>query len=91
MEILLLLPFVNNLVMSGIKWLFTDAFKAAASRNWKLRLLLTGLSLVGVISMAALNGNPVEPNLVTDLLSTALLTIGVTIVSHFSFKVIKEA
>jgi hypothetical protein len=88
MELLLLLPFANNIVMSGIKWLFSDQLKSSASRNWKLRLILSGLSLVGVVSMSLLNGSPVDPNMVTDLLSTAILTIGVAVASHFSYKVI---
>lgn len=88
MEILLLLPFVNNLVMSGIKWLFAGSLKVEAQRNWRLRLLLTGFSLIGVVSMAALNGSPIEPNVVSDLLITALLTIGVAVASHFSYKVV---
>lgn len=89
MILIFLLPWLNNLIMSGVKWLFTQGLVDKAKRNMRLRLVLALLSFFGVIAGSALNGTPIEPNAVSSL-STALLEMGgVFLVSHFSFKMIK--
>lgn len=90
MEILLLLPFVNNIVMSVIKWLGDNAI-APNSRNAVLRSVLAALSLVGVIAASFLNGTPVDPNQVSSLVIVILETVGVFVVSHFSYLIVKRA
>lgn len=91
MELLLLLPFLNNLLMSAVKWAFDKGLRERATRNWRLRLLLVIFSLVGVISVSILNDNPVDPNTVTELLTALVSIIGVAVASHFSYKAVKLA
>lgn len=91
MELMLLLPFANNLGMSLIKWLGDRWFNGSQTRNWRLRLVLIAGSLIGVVTTAALNGTPVEVNQVTSLITTFVETVVVAFASHFSYKAIVNA
>lgn len=90
MELLLLLPFANNLVLSGVKFL-ADSGLDASNRNWVLRGALILFSLAGVIATSFLNGAPVDANQVTELVKMLLETILVAFASHWSYKAIKNA
>ncbi len=91
MENLILLPFVNNLVMSALKWSLQTRFIDVANRDWRLRVALVIMSLIGVVSTAALNGTPVDPNSVTSLTATLVEVLTIALASHLSYKVVKSA
>ncbi len=91
METLIVLTFLNNLVMSGIKWAFSKGLRVTPNSSLKLRGILAILSLVGVVSAAALKGNAVDPNTVSDLVMTFLDVVLLTVTSHVAYKAIKLA
>lgn len=80
------LVLTNNIVMSGVKWL---SFKKETT-TW-LRGALLVFSALGVIAAAALNGSPIDFNQLSDLGAALLQTLSVAIVSHATYKVIKNA
>lgn len=89
--LLLLLPFANLVVMSAIKWLFASSFRSAATRDWRLRTILTVLSLIGVVSNSLVNGLPLDANVVGGFIETIVMTVGLALVSHLSYLVVKKA
>jgi hypothetical protein len=60
-------PFITSGVMFVVKWLvglaMTDNGDAT---KWWLRALLVVLSLLGYVADSALNGTPVDPNIVSS-------------------------
>ncbi len=80
------LIFVNNLVLSLIKYLAGEA----ATKVW-LRVMLGFLSLAGVIATAAIFGTPIDFNSVSDIALTVLETALTALGAHFSYVAIKYA
>lgn len=76
----------NNLLMSLLK-----ALSAKAQSKGFLRAILAVLSLAGVIAANALNGNPVDLDSVTYLLTIIIESFAVGLGSHLSYKAIKTA
>ncbi len=80
------LIFTSNLVISVVKYLGDQSLTKT-----HLRLALAALSLVGVISTAALTGDPVNFDSVSSLAMMLLDALIVAFGAHFSYKVIKYA
>lgn len=76
----------NNLVLSAVKWLADGAVASV----W-LRVALAALSVIGVVSVSALKGEPVDFNSLTSLGSLLLQAAAAAIGSHLSYKAIKNA
>lgn len=89
--LLLLIPFLNLIVMSLIKWLFSDEFKSAVTRNWRLRAILLTLSFVGTVANSVINGSPVDASVVGEFLTILVITVGEALASHVSYKMVKLA
>ena len=80
------LVFTNNLVMSVVKYIRG----AGESKKW-LRGILGLLSLIGIVATSAYTGNPVDFNQFTDVGLTLVLAVVTAVMSHFSYRVIKES
>jgi hypothetical protein len=68
MELMLLaVPFITSALMFVIKWLVGLAMtdNGPTTTPW-LRALLVMFSLLGYVGTAALNGTPVDPNIVSQ-------------------------
>ncbi len=83
---ILSLVLTNNLAMSAIKWLADKSI----SRGW-LRASLALLSIVGVVSSAALGGQPVNFDSISEWSSIIAQVVGVALFSHLSYKAVKNA
>lgn len=78
MELLTLaLPFATSAIMFAFKWVGGFAsFGNGTDAKPLLRLFLAILSIIGAGALAFLNGEPVDPNMITGLVqigATALL------------------
>ena len=80
------LVFTNNLLLSAVKQLRA----LQGNKKW-LRAILFVLSAVGVVAGAAVTGDAIDFNQVTDLLKAAIEIAAVAIGSHYSYKAIKTA
>lgn len=86
METAFALILANNIAMSGVKWLANES----ATVTW-LRCMLAFVSIMGVISAAALNGTPVDFNQISGLAKLIAEAALLALASHFSYKAIKTA
>ncbi len=76
----------SNLIMSLVKYLSV----VKDSKVW-LRGTLIVVSALGVVSAAALSGNPVDFNQLSDLGTALIETLVLAVGSHYSYKFIKKA
>jgi hypothetical protein len=84
MSILLLaVPFITSAIMFAIKWL-AGFYAVGNGPDAKpvLRSLLLVLSLIGVLTTSIVNGTPVDPNTVSDLVTALLATLGTAYFAH---------
>lgn len=79
------LIFTNNLLMSAVKYLRG----VGESKKW-LRTILGALSLIGILAASAYTGNPVDLDSFTEVGTALVLSIVTGVLSHFSYKVIKQ-
>ena len=72
-------PFIVNGVVALTNWF------AGTQTTAGKRFILALISLIGVISLNALNGTPVDVNSVSSLIRTAIETLLAFLASHGSY------
>ena len=77
---------VNNWFMSMVKFGYTKSL----SSTW-LRAILVMFSLIGVLAYSAVFDEPVDFNKVSELVTLLVEVLGLSVASHFSYKMIKFA
>lgn len=80
------LVFANNPMLSLAKFLAGDGVGKTM-----LRVLLVIFAFIGVISTSALTGDPVDFNRLSELAMLLLEVAGLSVASHFSYRVITGA
>jgi hypothetical protein len=80
------LVFTNNLIMSAVKYL-----SHKKENKGVLRVILVLVSVAGLITTAALTGDPVDLDKFSSLGMLGVETIILGVASHYSYRVIKEA
>lgn len=78
--------FSANLIMSLVK-----ALAQGSLGNTGLRILLIIISIVGILTVSAITGDPVNMDSISSLSQMLLEAIIVTVGAHFSYKAIKQA
>ncbi|MDR6305910.1 hypothetical protein GGQ85_003636 [Nitrobacter vulgaris] len=83
--LLALSPFALNMVMGVVKWL--SPLETTASK----RVVLALFSLAGVIATSAMTGAPVDPNLVSNILTVLVEAFVAFVLAHGSYTLFWKA
>ncbi len=79
------LVFTNNLVMSLVKVLADGSLGTTGKR-----VMLGVISVIGLIAASAFTGNAIDFDSVSNIAQATVLAAVTGILSHFSYKVIKQ-
>lgn len=79
------LVFTNNLVMSLVKVLADGSLKKTG-----LRVILGATSVLGLMAASAFTGNAIDFDSVSNIAQATVLATVTGVLSHFSYKVIKQ-